>query len=244
MSTNNNAVYLVVGGSGGIGADVARQLAAKGTRLVVTGRDTGRLAVICAETGGDFAVGSAGHAAVDAVLQQLHATHGRLDGVVNCAGSILLKPAHMITDAEFAETLALNLTTAFNVLARRRACSHAPTRRRQHRVLFVRGSAARAAGPRSHRRGQGGRGGAGTVGCGQLRALSSAGELRRTGLTRTLTQSEPIAKASAALHPLGCIWEPAEVASAICWLLDGAQAWVTGQVIGVDGGLGNVQPRG
>ncbi len=68
--------------------------------------------------------------------------------------------------------------------------------------------------------------------------------LTRTVLTSMLTQNEAVAKASAALHPLGRIGEPAEVASAICWLLDGTQSWVTGQVIGVDGGLRSVQARG
>lgn len=159
MSTDNRAVYLVVGGSGGIGAEVVRQLAAKGARVVASGRDGGRLTAIGAETGATtLPLEARDSAAVDAALQQVHASYGRLDGVVNCAGSILLKPAHLITDAEFAETLALNLTTA-------------------------------------------------------------------------------------ALHPLGRIGEPAEVASAICWLLDRNQSWVTGQVIGVDGGLGSVQAR-
>lgn len=117
MSTDNSAVCLVVGGSGGIGADVARQLAAKGARVIVTGRDAGRLAAIGLETGATtLELEARDSAAVDAVLQQVHASHGRLDGVVNCAGSILLKPAHLITDAEFAETLALNTTTAFYVL--------------------------------------------------------------------------------------------------------------------------------
>ena len=68
--------------------------------------------------------------------------------------------------------------------------------------------------------------------------------LTRTNLTRALTQNENVARTSAALHPLGRIGEPAEVASAICWLLDQEQCWVTGQVIGVDGGLGRIQARG
>jgi NAD(P)-dependent dehydrogenase (short-subunit alcohol dehydrogenase family) len=67
--------------------------------------------------------------------------------------------------------------------------------------------------------------------------------LTRTELTKSLTQNETIAKVSAALHPLGRIGEPEDVASAICWLLDVEQKWVTGQVIGVDGGLGTVQAR-
>ena len=58
-----------------------------------------------------------------------------------------------------------------------------------------------------------------------------------------LWQQEAAAKASASLHPLGRIGTPEEVASAIDWLLDAEQGWVTGQVIGVDGGLSRVRSR-
>ena len=52
-----------------------------------------------------------------------------------------------------------------------------------------------------------------------------------------------VAQKSAAMHPLSRIGEPAEVASAITWFLDPLQSWVTGQVLGIDGGLGRVQAR-
>ena len=38
---------------------------------------------------------------------------GKVDGIVNCVGSVLLKPAHLTTPAEWHETLAVNLTSAF-----------------------------------------------------------------------------------------------------------------------------------
>ncbi len=50
-------------------------------------------------------------------------------------------------------------------------------------------------------------------------------------------------KASEAMHALGRIGRPEEVASAMAWLLDPENSWVTGQVIGVDGGLASVRPR-
>ena len=50
-------------------------------------------------------------------------------------------------------------------------------------------------------------------------------------------------KASEALHPLGRIGEPEEVARAIAWFLDPENSWVTGQVLAVDGGLSRIQPR-
>ena len=56
----------------------------------------------------------------------------------------------------------------------------------------------------------------------------------RTPLTAKFMQNEVTAKASAGMHALGRIGEPNEIASAIEWLLDPGQAWVTGQVVGVD----------
>jgi NAD(P)-dependent dehydrogenase (short-subunit alcohol dehydrogenase family) len=45
------------------------------------------------------------------------------------------------------------------------------------------------------------------------------------------------------MHALGRIGEPDEVASAIEWMLDPGQGWVTGQVLGVDGGLSSARTR-
>jgi NAD(P)-dependent dehydrogenase (short-subunit alcohol dehydrogenase family) len=68
--------------------------------------------------------------------------------------------------------------------------------------------------------------------------------LVRTPLTARLTSNEASLKASTAMHPLGRIGEPGEVASAVAWLLDPEQSWITGQVLGIDGGLATVRARG
>jgi len=250
MSTDGDAVYLVVGGSGGIGAEVVRQSVAKGARVVVTGRDAGRLAAIGSETGATtLALEARDSRAVEEAVQQILAMHGRLDGVVNCAGSILLKPAHLITDEEFAATVALNLTTAFNVL---RASARVLMRQAGGGSIVLCSSVAARRGLLNHEAIAAAKAGveglalaaAASYARYQVRVNGVAPGLTRTGLTAALTQNEAIAKASAALHPLGHIGQPAEVASAICWLLDRAQSWVTGQVIGVDGGMSTVQARG
>ncbi|GAC1469842.1 MAG: hypothetical protein NVSMB9_14180 [Isosphaeraceae bacterium] len=46
------------------------------------------------------------------------------------------------------------------------------------------------------------------------------------------------------MHALGRIGAPEDVASAIAWLLDPKQGWVTGQILGVDGGMANLRSRG
>jgi NAD(P)-dependent dehydrogenase (short-subunit alcohol dehydrogenase family) len=68
--------------------------------------------------------------------------------------------------------------------------------------------------------------------------------LVRTPLSARIVGNEASRKASEAMHALGRIGEPDDVASMIAWLLDDAQGWVTGQVFGVDGGLGTVRARG
>jgi len=250
MSEEKSPVLLIVGGSGGIGSALARRLSTRGGRLTLAARDPERLQIIAAETGAEtLPLDARDGAAVEAAVQSLLARHGRVDGVVNCAGSILLKPAHRITDAEFADTLAANLTTAFNLV---RAASRVMMQQAGGGSIVLCSSVAARRGLVNHEAIAAAK--AGVEGLALAAAASYARQgvrvncvapgLTRTGLTRTLTENETVAKISAALHPLGRLGEPAEIASAIAWLLDPEQSWVTGQVLGIDGGLGSIQARG
>ena len=46
-------------------------------------------------------------------LERAVASFNPVDGIVNCAGSILLKPAHLTAQQEWEQTIRTNLTTAF-----------------------------------------------------------------------------------------------------------------------------------
>jgi NAD(P)-dependent dehydrogenase (short-subunit alcohol dehydrogenase family) len=68
--------------------------------------------------------------------------------------------------------------------------------------------------------------------------------LVETPLTRRLTENAASRAVSEKMHPLGRLGTPDDVAYAIDWLLDSTKSsWVTGQIIGVDGGLGSVRSR-
>lgn len=58
-----------------------------------------------------------------------------------------------------------------------------------------------------------------------------------------ITGNPLMLKASEAMHPLGRIGRPDEVASVIGWLLSDESSWVTGQVFGLDGGMSTVRSK-
>jgi NAD(P)-dependent dehydrogenase (short-subunit alcohol dehydrogenase family) len=239
-------VGLILGASGGIGSALARRLAASGWTLVLAGRDASRLGGVAAETGGTtVALDATRPSDVEAVAAKAVADHGRLDGLACCVGSLLLKPAHLTSEDEWDGVVAANLKTAYSSV---RAAAKAMGKGGS--VVLVSSAAARL-GLANHEAIAAAKAGvigltlsaAATYAARGLRVNAVAPGLVRTPLTARITGSEAALKASTALHALGRIGEPEDVASAIAWLLDPAQSWVTGQVLGVDGGLATLRSR-
>jgi citronellol/citronellal dehydrogenase len=92
-------VVVVSGGSGGIGRAVAWLFARLGAHVVVTGRNLTKLDALVAEMAGRNFKASAGVAdirepdSVDALFDTIWAAHGRVDGLINCAGGQFPQPA-------------------------------------------------------------------------------------------------------------------------------------------------------
>ena len=110
--------FVITGGAGGIGSALARRLAARGDRVVLFGRRPEPLMALAEELGGDsVALAVPGDARIpadlDRAVQAAIEAFGHFDGLAHCIGSIRLKSLHMTTPEEFAETIAINLTTAF-----------------------------------------------------------------------------------------------------------------------------------
>jgi NAD(P)-dependent dehydrogenase (short-subunit alcohol dehydrogenase family) len=71
-----------------------------------------------------------------------------------------------------------------------------------------------------------------------------APSLTDTGIAQPMLSSDQMAKAIANLHPIPRIGEPKEVAAMAAFLLGSDAGWITGQVIGVDGGRSALRTKG
>lgn len=247
MSTQQPAT-VVLGATGGIGSALAQRLAASGVPLVVAARDKARVEALAERLGAQpYVLDATRMSDVDACVAFAKERFGRVGGVANCVGSLLLKPAHITSEAEWADALATNLTSAF---AATRAGARAMLDTGGSIVLVS--SAAARLGLANHEAIAAAKGGvvglvlaaAASYGSRGIRVNAVAPGLVQTPLTERLTASAPAREASIGMHALGRLDEPADVAAAIDWLLDPAQSWITGQVLGVDGGLGSVRTRG
>jgi 3-oxoacyl-[acyl-carrier protein] reductase len=240
------SAVLILGASGGIGSALARQLSAAGTALTLVGRRAEPLAALADEIGAHHIVAEAtSFATIDAVTDAAVATHGRLTGIVNAIGSIVLKPAHLTKEEELLATLQTNLVSAFGAV--RAAARTMPTGGSV--VLFS--TAAARIGLANHEAIAAAKGGvqglvlsaAATYGSRQLRVNAIAPGLVRTPLTARITASPAAEQASVAMHALGALGSAEDVASLAVWLLGPHATWVTGQLFGIDGGLGTVRAK-
>ncbi len=244
----SDRVILIFGATGGIGSALARRLHREGARLALSGRNPERLASLSRELDApSFPADATVAAEVDDVFAKIAESLAPVTGVAHCVGSILLKPAHLTSDAEWAHTISTSLTSAFLVV---RAAARQMARTPGGSVVLV-SSVAGQRGLANHeaiaaaKSGVEGlvRSAAASYARQGLRFNAVAPGLVRTPLTASITASDANLKLSTALHPLGRIGTPEDIAGAIAWLLSPEQSWITGQILGVDGGMSTVQSR-
>ena len=232
------ANYIVIAASSGIGQATVAELRAAGHSVFTTARDSAKITP-------DMALDATDFDAVDAAFAAAVTQLGPLDGAVNCSGSLLLRSAHLTSKAQFDGVIGASLTTAFATV--RAAGKHITA---GGSVVLV-SSAAALSGMANHEAIAAAKAGiigltlsaAASYAPANLRFNAVAPGLTETPLTAQITGNETSRKFSEGMHALGRLGSAGDIARAITFLLDPRNSWITGQVLGVDGGLAHVRPK-
>jgi 3-oxoacyl-[acyl-carrier protein] reductase len=237
-------IAIVTGASRGIGRAIARQLAARGAHVVASARGEHARAVaeeIAAAGGGaeaaalDVTDAQAPGRLVAATLER----HGRIDILVNNAGIARDQLMLRMKRDDWDAVLATNLTAAY---AMTQAVLKPMIRRHGGRIVCISSVVGQAgnAGQANYAASK-----AGLIGFAKAVALEVASRgitvnviapgLIETDMTAGITG--PAREDWAAKIPLGRLGTSDDVAAAVCFLASDEASYITGQVLGVNGGI-------
>lgn len=241
-------VALVAGGAGGIGSAICEGLAAFGATIVVCGR-TGTKAEALAtqiEAAGGRAWGAEldilDTGAVNRFVAKVVAGHGRLDLLVNCAGTHKEAPAEDYAEEDWDRVLDLNLKAAF-FLSQAVARVQIPRRGGKHiHISSVRSLLGIRRGYAAYCSSKAGL----NLMIKQLATEWARYNITVNGIAPTFTRTELVKdyledpdfyNPLVARIPLGRICEPIDLAAMAIYLAAPASDFITGQIIYADGGV-------
>jgi 3-oxoacyl-[acyl-carrier protein] reductase len=245
MKRFEGRVSIVTGASQGIGETIARDLAAEGARVVCVDVQKDKLESVAASIGeaGGLAearvVDVGDTAAVDAAVAAVAAAHGRIDHLVNNAGITRDTLLMRMKEEDWDLVLKVNLKGTFNFS---RAVLRTMIAARYGRIVNIASIA-----------GQMGNPGQANYAASKAGVIAFAKSLAREVGSRGITVnavapgfiatamtdvlSEEVKKAYFEVIPLKKFGLPKDVANAVKFLLSDDAAYITGQVVSVNGGL-------
>ena len=239
-------VALITGGGTGIGAATARLFAEEGAAVCVAGRRNAPLEGVVAaiRDDGGRALAVAGDVSVTEdcirIVEKATSAFGRIDVLVNNAGTATLMDAHETTDDLWDRTIATNLSGAFRMI---RAVLPGMISREAGSIVNVSSILGQSGMKRSAAYG------ASKAGLDQLTRILAVEYADRgirvnavapawvdTPMTESVQAHAAMYERLKKKHPMGRFGAPEEVAQAVLFLAGDQSTFTTGSVLMVDGG--------
>ena len=227
--------YLIFGATGSIGSSLAEQLKSSEKEIHLVGRNENEVSSIAKKLNCNFTVVNV---LDEGFVEKVKSDIQEIKGFAYCVGSIDLKPLKMATEQDFNKCMKLNLYSAVEII---KGYQESLKKNKGSIVLFSTVAAQR--GFTNHAIIASAK--AAVEGLTVTLAAEFAPNIRVNCIAPSLTKSkiaEPmlkntaIADGIAKAHPLKRLGEGKDSASLAKFLITDESAWVTGQIIAVDGG--------
>lgn len=242
-------IAMITGASGGLARSVADHLLDRGWQLALVSRDLEKLGDHPATSSSCLieADVSTADGAADALACCVETTGRSPTVLVNCAGSVLMTPLHRTREVQYRQCMQANLDTSFYSLS---AFIDSCLNAKQPGAAVLVSSVTARIGVSNHEAVAASkaaveslaRSAAATYSKNRIRINAVAPGLMRSPATEWLFSTPNNSKQLDAQYPLGRHGHVDDVANTIAWLVSDEAAWITGQVLPVDGGFTAVRP--
>lgn len=227
--------YLVAGGSSGIGLELVKNLAGNGNEVIVVSRTNENLA----------GINGVSHIQHDfSQPEPLQLSLDSLDGIAYCPGTINLKPFRSLKPKDFEHDFQVNVLGAINCVQ----TSLSALKKGNNPSIVLFSTVAVNQGMKYHASVAASKGAVEGLTKSLAAELSPdcrvnciAPSVVDTPLAGRLLSSPEKKEASAKRHPLNKVGEAADIASMAEFLLSEKSGWITGQIIGIDGGMSTLR---
>lgn len=226
---------LIVGASSGIGLETAKSLLSKGYNIFSASRNQPDLEGITHLT---WDAQNPDSNVFATLPEEIH-------GVVYCPGTINLKPFNRLSQDDFKNDFQINVLGAVSVLQ-----AVLPKLKKANGASVVLFSTVAAKiGLGFHASVAASKGAiegltlslAAELSSNKIRVNCVAPSLTDTPLAKNLLSSDEKKEASNKRHPIGRFGTSADIANITSFLISDESSWITGQVLGVDGGMGSIK---
>ena len=232
---------VILGATGSIGSSLAKKLVESGEQVHLVGRDQSSLSELAKNLNSTFTVCDVLEENFsEKILNDL--TGEPINGLAFCVGSIDLKPLKLTKKSDFMQSFNLNLISATEVIK-----SLADNLKKNKGSIVLFSTVAVKQGFPNHAIVSSAKGAIEGLTLAlaaefapNVRVNCIAPSLTNSKISNFLLKNEKVVEGIAKMHPMKRIGEGEDSASVAKFLLTDESSWITGQILGVDGGRSSV----